>query len=290
MKKLVTILVLLLLAGVALAEDKERIVLRHHHMLQERTANQVKADDDRGFLGVRLAILDHHGHHDDDGIHIQHVIEGGAAEAAGIKDRDRIVAIDGVSVTTGEELNSAMDGLKAGHTVSVTVEREGQEETLGVTLRPLPQPSGRWAVVVDEKRAYFGVHIEDLRPQLADYFGVEKGILITEVMEDGPAAAAGLKAGDIVTSVEGETVRDSSQLHKILSHVEPGDEVETRIQRRGAEMTLFVVAGSYEDRALSIDVHNLHELVGATNADGNVEIVVPHHDEHLHLHSEEDDD
>lgn len=63
------------------------------------------------------------------------------------------------------------------------------------------------------QRGRLGVQVNDLTPQLADYFGASSGgVLVTAVTEDSPAAQAGLKAGDVITSIDGEPVRTSEAL------------------------------------------------------------------------------
>jgi S1-C subfamily serine protease len=61
-------------------------------------------------------------------------------------------------------------------------------------------------------RGRLGVSIQSLTPQLADYFGTKNGALVTSVQPDSPAAKAGLKAGDVITSVNGNEVTESRVL------------------------------------------------------------------------------
>ncbi|MBQ9890092.1 MAG: PDZ domain-containing protein, partial [Firmicutes bacterium] len=68
------------------------------------------------------------------GIYISSVIEGGGAEAAGLKEDDIIVKVNGTEVGTMNKINSIIVGYKDGDTVSVTYLREGQEYTADVRL------------------------------------------------------------------------------------------------------------------------------------------------------------
>jgi serine protease Do len=62
-------------------------------------------------------------------------------------------------------------------------------------------------------RRRLGVQIESLSPQLAEYFGVKDGgVLVSEVTKDSPAERAGIKAGDVITSIDGDRVRDYDDL------------------------------------------------------------------------------
>ena len=75
-----------------------------------------------------------------------------------------------------------------------------------------------------------GITVEDLSDGLGDYFGVKHGALVRSVTEGSPAAKAGLKAGDVITAVNGSTVEEPSDVSRALDHLE-GD----------AEFTLDVV-------------------------------------------------
>lgn len=62
-------------------------------------------------------------------------------------------------------------------------------------------------------RGRLGVQLNDLTPELAEYFGAKDGgVLVARVTPDSPAAKAGLKAGDVITSIDGDRVRDSNDL------------------------------------------------------------------------------
>lgn len=62
-------------------------------------------------------------------------------------------------------------------------------------------------------RARLGVRLQELTPQLAEYFGAtEGGVLVSSVTPDSPAARAGIKAGDVITSIDGDRVGDTDDL------------------------------------------------------------------------------
>jgi serine protease Do len=87
-------------------------------------------------------------------------------------------------------------------------------------------------------RARLGVQLESLTPQLATYFGVKDGgVLVSSVTEDSPAAKAGLKAGDVITSVNGDRVRDYEGLINELNSAQ-ANEVTLGIVRDKKESTV----------------------------------------------------
>ncbi len=74
-------------------------------------------------------------------------------------------------------------------------------------------------------RARLVLGIEELTPQLAEYFGTKDGVLVTSVEPETPAAKAGLKAGDVITSVNGKAVSDGGELIEAVQSADDGAEV-----------------------------------------------------------------
>jgi serine protease Do len=86
-------------------------------------------------------------------------------------------------------------------------------------------------------RRRLGVQVESLSPQLADYFGVKDGgVLVSSVTKDSPAEKAGLKAGDVITSINGDRVRDYDDLINELR--DQSGEVTVGIVRDKKESTI----------------------------------------------------
>src|SRR6185295_1673671 len=86
-----------------------------------------------------------------------------------------------------------------------------------------------------------GVSTMELTKQLADYFGVAsgKGVLVTSVTTDGPAAKAGVRAGDVITAIEGEEVDSPGDISRVISRKKEGD-VTLTIIRNKAQQTIRV--------------------------------------------------
>jgi serine protease Do len=82
--------------------------------------------------------------------------------------------------------------------------------------------------------------VTPLSDQLAAHFGVKEGVLVSEVIENTPAASAGLKAGDVVTSANGHPVASTTDLMQQVREVQPGSSIELRVTRDRKEITLKV--------------------------------------------------
>ena len=72
------------------------------------------------------------------------------------------------------------------------------------------------------EKGRLGVRVQELEGQLAEYFGTAKGVLVNSVDADSPAAKAGLKAGDVITAVNGKAVAEPSDLIDAVQAVEDG--------------------------------------------------------------------
>src|SRR5690242_21822723 len=78
-----------------------------------------------------------------------------------------------------------------------------------------------------------GVSTVELTKQLADYFGIAggKGVLVTSVTDDGPAAKAGVRAGDVITAIDGEAVDSPGDISRAINRKKDGDVALTKIGR-----------------------------------------------------------
>lgn len=98
-------------------------------------------------------------------------------------------------------------------------------------------------------RGWLGVVIQPVSRDLAESFGLEgaKGALIAEVAPNTPAADAGLKAGDIILSVNGQEVDRSTTLPRLIGRVNPGSDAELEILRDGKNITKPVTVGDWPE-------------------------------------------
>lgn len=132
-------------------------------------------------------------------------------------------------------------------------------------------PSNMARAVMDQivrfgevRRGRLGVAIQDLTPDIADALGMGEitGAIVTNVETGSPAAEAGFKAGDVVVTVDGRTIRNSSDLRNQVGLVPKGERVELGIIRNGRSLEKTVEVGSVRPEALSGD-EAVPELTGA---------------------------
>lgn len=115
--------------------------------------------------------------------------------------------------------------------------------------------------------AYLGVEVQDLEREVAEgnvphseatLASVEDGVLVTAVVRNSPAARAGVKSDDVITSINSRSVEDVDEFKRILKKAQPGDSLRLTIHR-------FSIHG--EPRTLSIRA-KLESLEGAVMPDG----------------------
>lgn len=92
------------------------------------------------------------------------------------------------------------------------------------------------------QRGYLGVVIQDLSWQLAQQLGIDisQGVVIANLVRNGPADKAGLKVKDVILEIEGRPVQSSSRLMEIVAAHKPGDAWEMVIQRDGRKQHVSV--------------------------------------------------
>jgi serine protease DegQ len=83
-----------------------------------------------------------------------------------------------------------------------------------------------------------GLTVDTLSPQLAEYFGTRQGVLVTSVQDQSAAARADVKAGDVITSLNGSEIDDPAELRRRLQALDDGDEVTIGIVRDKKAQTL----------------------------------------------------
>lgn len=103
-------------------------------------------------------------------------------------------------------------------------------------------------------RGWIGVEPNDLSPELAETFGVKtpnggdpailKGVIITGVLQDGPAAQAGIRPGDVIVQVAGVPVGNVAELLTRVAALKPGAPSTFNLRRRDQALSLEVTPGS----------------------------------------------
>jgi serine protease Do len=192
-----------------------------------------------------------------DGVVVDAVRDGTPADRAGVRSGDVIVEFDGERIRSARQFTRIVQETRPDRAVTMVVTRNGSRQSLNVT----PQNAGRDFARIPELRlppdldlnidipeipqVYFGAsmrglgaQLSPLSDQLAEYFGVPGGALVTSVEANSVAAKAGLKAGDVITSVNGRAINAPSEAARELRDVDAKANVELRVMRDKKSVTM----------------------------------------------------
>ena len=184
---------------------------------------------------------------DERGVEVTMVDQDAPAGKAGLKEHDVILTMNGSNVDSGAQLRRMIRETPPGRVVSFGVSRDGQPETIKVQLAdrkksyawsshqkdfkfemppmppipPMPDFDLPVSVVVVHSSMRSGLMVENLTPQLADFFGAKngKGVLVRSVEKGSRAEKSGFRAGDVIVRVNDQSVQDTSDFsHAIRSN------------------------------------------------------------------------
>jgi len=207
------------------------------------------------------------------GVLLERVVPDSPAAKGGLKDNDVITEINGVRVEGAAQFRRMIHEIPAGRSAQFTVWRDGRAQTIGVTLgksedhsnmwfktaprafsfqlpkieipEVAPMPDMDWGGsygVLAGGRPRLGIDAEDLSGQFGAYFGAPdgEGVLVREVNNGSPAEKAGVKSGDVITSLNGERIRSLGDLREKLAGKREEKTVKLGVLRNKSEVSITV--------------------------------------------------
>jgi serine protease Do len=227
------------------------------------------------------------------GVEVTMVDQDAPAGKAGIKEHDVILTMNGTSIESGAQLRRMIHEMPPGRVVSFGLSRDGQPMTLKVQLADkhkefamtgpqmkdfhvhIPEihipdidiPSINMVVVTQSERS--GLMVENITPQLGDFFGVKNGngVLVRSVEKGSRAEKAGIRAGDVIVKVNDQPVHDTSDFtHAVKSR--NGNSISVGVIREKKEQNLnLTLPESKESGELLEEEDSLEEpLIDAESA------------------------
>ena len=221
------------------------------------------------------------------GVEVTLVDQDAPAGKAGIKEHDVILSINGNQVESVEQLRRMIREIPPGRLVNLGISRDGQPLTLktqladrkktfgmagpgktfnftmpaipavpampGMSATPfVPEMDLPVSVVVVHSSARSGLMVENLTPQLGDFFGAKngKGVLVRSVEKGSRAEQSGFRAGDVIVKVNGEPISDS------------GDFTHAMHRRKSSSVTVSIIREKKEQNlTLTVPERNQSQLL-----------------------------
>ncbi|HNW59380.1 MAG TPA: PDZ domain-containing protein [bacterium] len=204
------------------------------------------------WLGLYLGDTENDNNWEDtEGAVVREVVKDGPADQAGVKEGDVIIKLQDRTVRDADDITRDIRKMSPGDEATLLVLRDGKKITLKAKLQerhkpigiktPQPerrlertrevQPFGNFFMRANRR---MGVQLQELDADLAEYFKVKEGegVLVTSVAEESAAAAAGLKAGDVLMTVDDQPVHRISEVTSAVQENE-SDTLKVSYMRKG---------------------------------------------------------
>ena len=197
----------------------------------------------RGWLGVSIQSITHElaqqfGLEKDYGTLVADVVEGSPAKKAGLMRGDVIIEFKGKKVDEPYHLRNIVAGTQPGEKVKIKIIRDGEIETLNVTIGELPDDTQR--AQAEYKNALKGVRVQNLTPDIYRQLSIPekiRGIVVMNI-ESGSPSETSLRPGDVIQEINRKAILNIKDYEAIVSKIKPDKDVLLLVFRRGS--TIFV--------------------------------------------------
>jgi C-terminal processing protease CtpA/Prc len=234
----------------------------------------------QGYLGVELSDIDNEKAQalklkEVRGALITLIDHDAPAGQIGLRVNDVVIQLDGKNIKNAEQLRHMLKEIPAGHKVSIEISRDGNIQTMAVELADrqllghavwnkisggdafssspsmgmlsgsgdVPASSGGFHIPFFGSSLNVGVMVEPLTSQMAEYLGVESGLMVKQVARRSDAAAAGLKAFDVILKVGSEQITNVAGWDRAL-RANQGKPVQIIILRDKKQQTVMLQVDS----------------------------------------------
>ncbi|MCB0519479.1 MAG: PDZ domain-containing protein [Lewinellaceae bacterium] len=173
------------------------------------------------------------------GSYVTKIIDGSAAQEAGLQPFDYIYGVNEQRTSDNQGLSDIIEDYKPGEEVTLHLYRQGKPITLSVKLRSYEEQDWQWNE--DDQRAFLGVSPND------DEDPNDMNGASVDVVENSTAAEMGLQDGDVIKGINGYPILDWEDVEIAVSNMKPGEEVEVVYARNGEEANAHQTIKSYEE-------------------------------------------
>ena len=211
--------------------------------------DQLKADGkvSRGWLGVLIQRVDRDLAESFKlkraaGALVTQVFEGSPAAKAGLKEGDIILEFNGKNIDLSSDLPHVVGLTKPGSTVDVVVVRNSERKVLKVTVGKLDEAKVNTLAESEtgtSSNNRLGVDVKNIASDEKARLGVDRGVLVVNV-DDGPAAVAGIREGDVITTLNNRWIDSAAQFEQMVEQLKPNVAVPIRVVRSRTPQFLVI--------------------------------------------------
>ena len=161
------------------------------------------------------------------GLYVDEVVEGGAAEDAGLRKGDIITAVDGKKVNDASSMSEQMAQYRPGDKISIEYDRNGTAKTAQVTLKNKVGKAEPVTADTKDVAEALGGKFADVSQSLREKLEIRGGVQVTSVERDGLLAQSGVKEGFVITYINDRPITSLKDLDRVGDSVESIDGVYT---------------------------------------------------------------
>jgi serine protease Do len=156
------------------------------------------------------------------GIIVASVEKGSPADKAGIESHDVLLEMNGKKIESYDSFRNEIADLKPGTNVRLSVLRNGEIRNITVTLGERPSEVAQTSQPKTTKKSQetLGIDVQNVTKDIAEQFGypIGEGVIVTRVAQGSPAAEAGVQPGDLIQSVNQESVNSVDEFEKVVAN------------------------------------------------------------------------
>jgi serine protease Do len=210
----------------------------------------------RGFLGVQIRAVDAvyakaAGLDKTKGVAVESVTKDQSGDKAGIEYGDIILTVDGKEVNSTQELQTTIASKHPGSSITLKIWRDKKAIEKKVTLGSRDEEGEAVAEKVNSAKdetesevevdktvdvKEIGVTVKSIDSKLKKRYEVEKGVLVSDIEDLGPAQERGLRKGDVVTDIGDQKISTPDQFEQSIKKLKPGDAVMMRVKGEDKKM------------------------------------------------------
>ena len=183
----------------------------------------------RAVLGVEIRdinkeLVEKHNLDKIEGVFIANVTDDGAAKEAGLKSGDVILEINDVKINSVAELTGQIGRYRPGEKVNITIKRANKKKQIDVILRNM---HGTTKIIkADEYLAILGADFQKLSTSDQRRLGIETGVKVVDLMNEGALKKAGVKEGFVITYIQGKKIAHVDDIKRVIRNIGYGVEIE----------------------------------------------------------------